>query len=138
VGQALLFGVLLTLCKLVEDVTGGWGLNLTFFGLGFLDQDNPLLQILVYTVPFVVLGFWGSFIALVYQRWHLPGVYVLAIVKILAVGLPIVLITWQRWWDEIGRWIVDQPSLSLVAGWPLVIGVAMAGAGYLTIRRATP
>src|SRR5699024_8214556 len=52
-GQSLVYGVLLYLLRLAEQATGGWGMDLVFFDLPFLSQDNPLFQILVYMVPFL-------------------------------------------------------------------------------------
>ena len=55
-----------------------------------------------------------------------------------AVGLLAVLITWQRQWPAVGNWFADQSALTLFAGWPALLAVALAGAGFLIIRRATP
>jgi len=38
----------------------------------------------------------------------------------------------------VGQWLVDQPVVSLVAGWPALLAVVLAAAGFLAIRRATP
>jgi len=136
--QSVVFGTLLFLFKLVEDATDGWGLSMEFFGLGFLDQDNPLLQILVYTVPFIALGFLGAFIALFYKRWGMTGMFILTAAMVVVLGGLAVLVTWQRGWPAIGHWLADAPPASLFAGWPALLALALAGTGFLTIRRATP
>ncbi|MEE6257200.1 ABC transporter permease [Plantactinospora sonchi] len=136
--QSLLFGLLLTLCKLAEDATDGWGIGMDFFGVGPLDQDNVLLQIVVYTVPFVVFGFSAAFLSIAYKRWAMIGMFVLAVTAVVVLGGLAVLITWQQWWTGIGRWIADQPTAALLGGWPLILAALAAAAGYLTIRRVTP
>ncbi|MEO3744393.1 hypothetical protein [Plantactinospora sp. B5E13] len=136
-GQSLVFGLLLTLCKLAEDATGGWGIGMTFFGVGPLNQDNPLLQVVVYAVPFVVLGFLAAFLSISYLRWAMTGMFVLTASSVVVFGGLIVLTTWQDWWGAVWRWITEQPDALLVAGWPLILGALAAGAGYLTIRRVT-
>ncbi|WP_326560225.1 ABC transporter permease [Micromonospora sp. NBC_01796] len=136
-GESLLFGVMLYLCKLAERATDGWGISMGFFAPSFLNSDNPVLQILIYMVPFLVLGFFGIFAALVMKRWGITGLYVLSIGLLSLLGLPAVLITWQGWWLTIGRWFGDQSALTLFAGWPALLALALAGAGLLTIRRAT-
>ena len=54
--QSLAYGIVLWLLGLVERATGGWGISLRFFDLPFLAQPNPVLQILVYAVPFLALS----------------------------------------------------------------------------------
>ncbi len=44
--QALTYGVVLTALERLESATGGWGLDLRFFGVPFLTVGNPLLQTL--------------------------------------------------------------------------------------------
>jgi hypothetical protein len=136
--QALVYGVLFYLLKLVEDGTAGWGISMKFFGLPFLVQDNPVFQILIYAVPFLVLGFIGVFAGAVFKRWGLNAVFALGVVTAAVLGAVVTLVTWQRWWPAIGEWLVDQSPVSLFAGWPALLAVALAGAGYLTLRRATP
>ncbi|MBF9129396.1 hypothetical protein I0C86_10480 [Plantactinospora sp. S1510] len=136
--ESAVFGTALYLFALLEDATGGWGLGLEFFGLGFLDQDNPLLQILVYTVPFIALGFLGIFIAVYYKRFGMTGMYLLVICKLLVLAALALLATWLDLWSGIGQWLGDQPTAAWLAGWPALLAALLAGAGYATIRRVTP
>jgi hypothetical protein len=50
-GQALLFGLAVSLLSVVERATDGWGVALGFFRLPLLETGNPLTQMLVYAVP---------------------------------------------------------------------------------------
>jgi hypothetical protein len=138
VAQAVVFAILLYLFKVVEDATGGWGINLRFFGVQGVAQHSALVQILVYAVPFVAFGFVGAFCAVVFKRWGMNGVFTLTLTTALALGGLIALVTWLRQWRAIGQWLLDQPTASLIAGWPVLLAVVLAGAGYLAIRRATP
>ena len=49
-----------------------------------------------------------------------------------------VLLTWRQWWTDLGHWLAGQPSASILAGWPAVLAVVLAGAGYTALRRTTP
>jgi hypothetical protein len=138
VGQSVVFGTLLFLCRAVEDATGGWGLGLEFFGLGFLDQHDPVMQILVYTVPFIMLGYLGIFIATFYKRFGMVGMYALTAVTVLVLAALTLLTTWLDLWPDLGRWFGDQPVTAWLVGWPAVLAALLAGASYLAIRRATP
>ncbi|RKR90910.1 hypothetical protein BDK92_5294 [Micromonospora pisi] len=137
VAESLVFGVLLYLCSLVERATDGWGMSLHFFVMPFMHSDNPLAQIVILTVPFIVLGYIGICAALVLKRWGVGGLYLLSVVLLLLLGLLAVLITWQHWWLAVGRWFADQSPLALFAGWPALLALLLAGAGLLAIRRAT-
>lgn len=137
-GQALVYGTLLYLLLLLEKGTGGWGSGLHFFGIPFLIHDNPLLQILIYTMPFLALNYLGACLALIHKRWSVTGMFALTLVATLVLGGLVVLITWQRWWGAVGGWLADQSPLGLFAGWPTLLALALAGAGYLMIRRTDP
>jgi hypothetical protein len=138
VAESLVFGVLLYLLKLLESATDGWGISLPFFGLPFANDDNLLLQILIYAVPFTVFGFIGICSSLVYTRWRLNGLFTLLVASLVVLGALVAFITWQRDWPAIGHWLTNASALSLFAGWPALLALVLAGLGWLTIRRATP
>ncbi len=58
--QAVVLGLVVTLLAALERATGGWGMSLRFFNFPFLEAENPFLQWLVYTVPFVALSALGG------------------------------------------------------------------------------
>ncbi|MGH4026452.1 MAG: hypothetical protein ACRDRV_17895 [Pseudonocardiaceae bacterium] len=132
------YGVVLYLLLQAEQATGGWGMSVNFYGLPFLLQDNPVLQVLVYAVPFLFLSFLGIAIGVVFKRWGQLGMYILGVASALLVGGLAVLATMLGWWPAPGRFLADQTAFSLLAGYPLALAVLIAAAGYLLIRHATP
>ncbi|WP_214404445.1 hypothetical protein [Pseudonocardia lacus] len=136
--EAAAAGALLLGLKVVEQASGGWGLGIKFFAIAFLVVDNPLLQWLIYAVPFAALSAMAVFVGVVFKRWGQAGVYALTIA--LGVGLAgaVVLITLQDWWPAFGGWFAEQTPLALFAGYPLVLALLLGGAGWLAIRRAIP
>ncbi|ASR35305.1 hypothetical protein BAY61_10200 [Prauserella marina] len=138
VGQAIGYGILMYLMLLLERATGGWGMDLKFFGVPFMVNDNPLLQFLIYTVPFLFMSFIGVYVGIVFKRWGQPGVYALTIGTGAVAAILGILATWQQWWPAVGRFFADQSPMSLFAGYPFVLAVILAGIGFLTLRRATP
>jgi hypothetical protein len=135
---SVLFGVALYLISLVERATDGWGMSLHFFALGFMGRHNPAAQILLYVVPFLVLGFIGIFAAVVFKRWGVNGLFALLLVTIVVLGGLVALVTWRRGWPAVGHWFTGQSVVTLMAGWPALLAVVLAAGGYLAIRRATP
>ncbi|RCW40470.1 hypothetical protein DFQ14_111119 [Halopolyspora algeriensis] len=136
--QSLCYGAALTMLELVESATGGWGVSLPFFGVEFLQQSNVLLQLLAYAVPILLVSFLGMFFGVIFKRWGVTGMYILAITALVVLGGLAVLVSWRRWWGEVGAWFVDQSSLSLLAGWPALLTLVLAAASLLMLRRATP
>jgi hypothetical protein len=136
--EALGFGALVLLLSALERATGGWGIGLRFFLLDFLVVDHPLLQWLVYAVPFAALSALGIFTGVVFKRWGQVGVYATTLVPLVALSGAAVLVTWMGWWPELGGWFAGQTTTALFAGYPLVLALLLGGAGWLAIRRATP
>lgn len=138
VAQSLVYGVVLYLFKLLESATGGWGVSMRFFGLTFLVQDNTLLQVLVYVMPFLVAAFLGVLLGIVFKRWGTNGLLTSGAGSIVVFGGLAVLVTWTGQWSAIYSWLADQSAAALIAGWPALLTAVLAAAGFLVIRRATP
>jgi hypothetical protein len=136
--EAVAFSVLLYLLKLVEDATNGWGISLSFYGLPFLVERNGFLQILVYLGPFILVGAIGIFSGVILKRWGLNGILALTATVLVATGAAATLVTWLGRWQAVANWFADQSTLSLMAGWPILLGLILAGFGFVIIRRATP
>ena len=136
--ESLLHGVLLTIVLAIERASGGWGLDLNFFGVPFLVQGNPVLQVVAYTVPLLALGFLGLLIGTVFRRWGQVGIFTGSIVATLVLGGLAALVTWQQWWGAVGEFFTGTPNLALVGAYPLVLVVLAAAGGLLLVRRATP
>jgi hypothetical protein len=137
IGMSIVFGLGIYLLSLLELATGGWGMRLHFYRLAFMDTGNPVTQMLVYVVPFLVLGFIGTFYAVVLRRWGANGIYALTIVAIIAFGGAAALLTWRHGWQTMASWFADQSTVALIIGWPSVIAALLAVVGYAFLRRAT-
>lgn len=136
--ESLLHGVLLTIMLALEQTTGGWGLALRFFGVPFMVQPNPVLQVVAYAVPLMALGFLGLLVGTVFRRWGQIGIYAGGIGSTLVLGGLVALITWQQWWGAVGEFFTTTPDLALVGAYPLVVVAFAAAGGFLLVRRATP
>lgn len=135
--QSLVYGVVLYGLVLIERGTDGWGVGLSFFQ-GYWSVGNPVLQVLVFAVPLFVLALLGMAVGVVYKRFGSAGLYALTIGVILLLGGLFALVTWQQAWSSVGGWFSDQSLVGLFAGWPLLLGVLFAVAGYVGIRRVVP
>lgn len=136
-GHAAVAGVLLTVLNAIEEATGGWGIDLTFFGPGFVDRESVLAQFLVYAVPFLALSTIGLGLGLIHQRWAARGMYLLSGSLMLLVGAAIVLVGSNDGWPWVGRFFTETDVLTLVAGYPAALTVVLGLTIYLGLRRTT-
>ncbi len=136
--ESVAYGVLLAVLGRIEVAAGGWGIDMSFFALGFLRRDDPFTQVLVFAAPFAALSMAATVMGLVFKRWGLLGVWAVLAALVAVVGGAAVLVTWQSSWPAVGSWFAGQPMLALAIGYPLVLAVVLGGLGRLAIRRATP
>lgn len=136
--QSLFFGLVVLALSQVELLTAGWGVEMRFFGVSFLVQDGLIAQWLVYTVPFLAISALFVFTGVVFKRWGQTGIFVGTVGVLVLIGTTAIVVTWQRWWPEIGAFFTEQSSLALFAGYPLLVALVLGVAGWLAIRRATP
>jgi hypothetical protein len=134
--ETLLHSVLLTVLLEIEGATGGWGVGMQFFAVGFLSGQNVLLTVLCYWVPMFVVGAVFLLSGAVFRRWGQLGVWALGVGVGLVAGLAVVLVTLQQAWPAVGRFFTGAPVPLLLAGYPLLVGVLAAVGGYLVVRRA--
>lgn len=131
-------GLVLTLLRAVEELTGGWGIDLTFFGVPYLVQENWFLQWLVYSVPFLGLAGLGLVTGAIFKRFGQAGMWVATLVVVLAVGLGAALLTWRQGWGAFGSFLAGVPPLTALALVPAVLAVVLWSLTYLLLRRAQP
>lgn len=134
---ALVDGIALTLLSGVEALTDDWGVKMPFFGVFFLEVDNPVLQVLVYAGPFLLAAGIAALYGLIGTRWGSNGVLTAATLTVFFVGLVSVTITWGNWWADIGSWIADQTTVALFTVWPLVVAAGAAALAFLVARRTS-
>lgn len=135
--QSVAYALVLCLLRAVEQAAGYWGMGMRYFSLPFMDDANPVLLLLGYAVPMLVVTHLGILLGTLYLRWGTTGVLASLTLTITALGLTAALITWTRQWNAIGQWLLDQPSTALLASWPVLVAAAFAVGGYSLIRRAT-
>jgi len=136
--QSLLYGVLLYVLDVVEQLTNGWGIHMTYFSLGTAVDGYSPLSIVIYTVPMVLCSYVGLFYGVVSKRWGNAGVIWASVLAGVVLGTTVVLVTISDAWPSVGSWLQGQNGLVLAAGWTLLPLVALAGGGYALLRRAIP
>lgn len=132
-----ILAILFVIGGLIEEATGGWGMNGWFFRLDWIWGSGPLAALAFYFVLamlFFVVGFWS---ATIYKRFgSLILTTVLVGLGVLLVGL-VFLITWTETWVQVWTWLAEQGPVGFV-GWMALIVALLAAGSFTTLRRAIP
>ena len=133
---SLAFGVVFLLLALIEQATSGWGVDTLIFAIPWLLNAGWSAMILSVAAVALVMFLIGLWMATIYKRW---GTVVIVAIS-LGLGLVLVgviaLITYLQWWPEVLTWVVGQTPMS-VAGWLLILIVALSAGSFLTLRKVT-
>jgi hypothetical protein len=136
--QSMVFAVLLYGMAMLEQLTDGWGVRMTYFTLMPITDGYSPLSIVIFFVPMLVFSFFGLLFGVIGKRWGTNGVLSATLLSLLLLGGAVVFITWLDSWGQIWGWFADQPGLALALGWTLVPLVLFAGGSYALTRRAVP
>jgi hypothetical protein len=123
--------------RVVEDWTGGWGMNGFFFYIPWLTDGSWYQTWLVFFAIAMLFFIVGYASAGVYRRWGGIGLTVALIgVGLLIVGA-IAVAGWAQAWGAVFAWLGAQTPIGLAA-WALLLVLLLAGTSYATLRRAVP
>jgi hypothetical protein len=86
VGLAAVYGLALAVLKVIEQVTGGWGVSLHFFRVAYILAGPWYLTWLTSFVGLALMFVYGMWFGLVYRRWNLLGLLAALAVVLLASG----------------------------------------------------
>ncbi|MGW6693286.1 ABC transporter permease [Rhodococcus sp. NPDC054953] len=137
-GQSAIFAVAVQLLSVIESATGGWGVNMRMFGLMRYATDNPAVQLLaLFAILLAATGI-AMLAGAIYQRWRVTGLLTAGVAVVGGLGLAAIVITWAKWWPEIGSWFVNSPTVVPTVALPLVVAAVTLAGGWGALRRATP
>lgn len=123
------------LCLFLENVTGGWGIELHYFHLPYFN-DGPLIgQFWVYFVVLANMYFLGFVAGSIHQRFGRVGTVIFVLTVFLLISLFSLVWTYLRWWGAFFAWFSQFTALELTLGL-LPLTALYLLAAYLLLRRA--
>ncbi|MFG6444535.1 hypothetical protein ACFXP7_04585 [Microbacterium sp. P06] len=135
--SSLAQAVIVVIGGLIEQATGGWGVNGYFFYLPWMWEAGPLGAALAFFSAAMFIFLAGFAAATIYKRFGaLMVTAVLVGIALALVGI-VWLITATQSWQAIAEGLVGLSALGLAAI-GLVASAALAGSSFLTLRRAIP
>ncbi|OZC54190.1 ABC transporter permease [Rhodococcus sp. 15-649-1-2] len=136
--QSAVLATVVWILSAVESATGGFGVKLRMFGIVRYVTDNPAVQWFGLFATLLLVAAIGLFLGVAYQQYRVNGVLAIGLGTVVLVGGGAILVTWQRWWPEVGRFFLDTPALVLLGVVPLVLAGLFAVTGWAGLRSATP
>ncbi|MGX1933524.1 hypothetical protein [Microbacterium resistens] len=134
---SLVMALVFVVGGLIEQATGGWGVNGYVFHLPWVWEAGPVAAGLTYftlALFFFVVGFTG---ATVYKRWGATITTMASLVPVvILVGLAF-LVTRMELWGNVWEGILHLGALGLTL-WGLAVTVLLSGVAFLVLRRAIP
>jgi hypothetical protein len=136
--QSLVYGIAISALAAIEDATGGWGADMSYWAPAPFEADNPVLQVFVSGAPLLAFAFVGIGMGVVHKRWGQLGTWGLILGSMVVLGGLAILITWLEAWSSIGSWFTDQSVLTLTVALPLILAAVVAALSWGGIRRVVP
>ena len=135
-GLAATYGLLIAVLQEVERATGGWGVHLHLFRVGFLLNGSWYLSWLTAFVGLVLLFVYGMWFSLVWRRWNLLGLVLFLGAQIVALLVGALVITWSHVWHGVGHFFTVLSAAGLT-GVLAALAVALMLGGLASMRRVT-
>lgn len=137
-GQAAVYALVLTALRRLEAATGGFGLDLRFFRMGWLTRGNAAEQWLSDLAAFTLVSAIGLLAGVVHHRWKSNGLFVGVLGGLVAVAAVSSLLAWSSSGSALADAVAGAPAWVLAVVLPEVAASAAAIAAFLLLRRAVP
>ena len=132
---SLIDSIALTLLREIEQLTSGWGTGLHFFDIPFLSSLSFLHLALLNFVVISHMFIFGFFISSIARRYGKLVLTSLLLLIFILLGVGSVLVTYWRYWDEFGRWVMTYQTDILWFLAPLTLLYAFLS--YVWLRKST-
>lgn len=122
---------------LIENATGGWGLNGWIYFLDDFGGGNVAVAFLAYLVIAMLAFTTGLMFATIYKRFKVLGLWAAIAGLVILLLVAVFAITRTESWPAVGEFLSSAGPLAL-AGIGMVVIAVVGLAGYLVLRRAQP
>jgi len=136
VSLAVVYGMALAVLHVIEQATGGWGVNMHYFRVPYILAGPWYLTWLTSSVLLILMFIYGMWFGIVYRRWHLIALNVFIAAQATVLAAAALIVTGVHAWAQVGRFFTGLTVAGLT-GLLAVLAVILLAGGYATIRRAT-
>jgi hypothetical protein len=136
VSIAAVYGLALALLQVIEQASGGWGVGLHFFRVGYILPGPWYLTWLTSFVLLTLTFVCGMWVGLIFRRWGMLGLLACALPLVAALVVGIVVISKAQGWPAVGQFFTTLSTAGLT-GLLAALLVGLVAGGYATMRRIT-
>jgi hypothetical protein len=136
VSLAAVYGLALALLQVIEQASGGWGVGLHFFRVGYILPGPWYLTWLTSFVLLALMFVCGMWVGLIYRRWGMLGLLAFAVPLVIALVVGVVAISNAQAWPALGQFFTTLST----AGWTgllAALAAVLVAGGYTTMRHVT-
>jgi len=131
------FSLLLFLLSIVEtQFTPGWGVQLHYFHLPYLNDGTVLEQLWIYFMIMLHMFYWGFVISSIFRRFGRSGLFIFAAVMFILYSVAGLLMTYYQWWVDLFNWLASHTAFEL-ALWSMPLTVLYALLSFWMLRKST-
>ncbi|WP_440961962.1 hypothetical protein ACN6KS_10565 [Paenibacillus nitricinens] len=131
------FSLLLFLLSIVETkLTPGWGVQLHYFHMPYLNDGTVLEQLWIYFVIMLHMFYWGFVISSIFRRFGRSGLFIFAAVMFIVYSVAGLLMTYYHWWGDLFNWFVSHTAFE-IALWSMPLTVLYALLSFRMLRKST-
>jgi hypothetical protein len=131
------FSLLLFLLSIVETkLTPGWGVQLHYFHMPYLNDGTVLEQLWIYFVIMLHMFYWGFVISSIFRRFGRSGLFIFAAVMFIVYSVAGLLMTYYHWWGDLFNWFVSHTAFE-IALWSMPLTVLYALLSFWMLRKST-
>lgn len=131
------FSLLLFLLSIVETkLTSGWGVQLHYFHLPYLNDGTVLEQLWIYFMILLHMFYWGFVISSIFRRFGRSGLFIFAAVMFILYSVAGLLMTYYQWWVDVFNWLASHTAFEL-ALWSMPLTVLYALLSFWMLRKST-
>ncbi|MBU5213782.1 hypothetical protein P9D39_12300 [Heyndrickxia oleronia] len=128
--------IVLLILNNIEQWSGGWGVNLHFFHLPYLNDGLQIEQISISFIVMLHMCYLGFVISSVFQRFGRSGLLIFLGVLFVLSSILAFLCTYYEWWMDIFYWIAKHTAFEL-ALWMIPLVIIYMVVSYWLLRKAT-
>ncbi|WHY21334.1 hypothetical protein QNH28_10290 [Paenibacillus sp. G2S3] len=131
------FSLLLFLLSIVETkLTSGWGVQLHYFHIPYLNDGTVLEQLWIYFMIMLHMFYWGFVISSIFRRFGRSGLFIFAAVMFILYSVAGLLMTYYQWWGDLFNWFASHTAFEL-ALWTMPLTVLYALLSFWMLRKST-
>ena len=131
--SATAYGLALAILATVERASGGWGMALYYFRVGWILAGPWYLTWMTSFVLLLLSFAYGLWFGLVYRRWNILGLVLCVVAQVTVILMAILVATWVHARSRLGHFFAALSPGGVTAALAVVV-MGLVLCGFITLR----